>query len=157
MAQASQAMAAATQGGTRPTTRNALMTFLLPVGCFVGGIIISILFGIIAGITGIGLIGGLGGLLTLAADLAALFFGVTAIMKMVGEIKSVTNNQSFVWWHCLIPIYGIYWLVLLLPQEVSNAKRTVGAPEPTRSPVLYFFLGLYALASDVNDIAARTR
>ena len=78
-------------------------------------------------------------------------------MKMVSEIKSVTKNANFAWWWVIIPIYGIYWMVILLPQEVANAKRTVGAQEPTRSPVLYFFVSLYALASDVNDIAARTR
>ncbi len=65
--------------------------------------------------------------------------------------------MSFAWWWVLVPVYGIYWMVLLLPAEVANAKRAVGAPEPVRSAVLYFFVGLYALASDVNDIAARTR
>jgi hypothetical protein len=157
MAQAGGAFAAASAGGTRPTTRNALMTMLLPYGCFVGGVLISIIFGIIAGIAGSAIIGLLGSLVSLVAFLAGAFFFVMGTMKMVGEIKSVTNNQKIVWWHVLIPVYGVYWTVLLLPQEVANAKRTVGAAEPTRSPVLYFFLPLFALASDINDIAARTR
>jgi hypothetical protein len=154
IAQAGQAFAAVTKGGTRPTTRNALMTILLPVGCIIAGIIVSILFAIIAGITGVGAIAKLGGLVALAADLAGAYFGFVSLFKMLSEIKSVTNNASFAWWYLLIPIYGI---VILLPAEVANAKRTVGAQEPVRSPVLYFFVALYALASDVNDIAARTR
>ena len=157
MKQASQAFASVSQGGTRPTTRNALMTFLLPFVCVVAGIVISIFFGILAGILKVGAIGAFGGLLALVADLAGVFFGLVALIKMVNEVKSVTNNASFAWWWVLIPIYGIYWMVILLPQEVANAKRAVGAQEPVRSLVLYFFVGLYALASDVNDIAARTR
>jgi hypothetical protein len=48
-------------------------------------------------------------------------------------------------------------MVMLLPKEVANAKRAVGSTEPVRSPVVYFFFALYALASDLNDIAARVR
>ena len=160
MAQANQAFAAAQGGagaGTRPTTRNAMMTMAVPFGCVFGGIIISIVFGILGGILGSAIVGMLGGLISLAACLAGAFFAITSIMKMVGEITSITKNPNFAWWWILIPVYGIYWMVLLLPQEVANAKRAVGAPEPVRSPVLYFFVGLYALACDVNDIAARTR
>jgi hypothetical protein len=76
---------------------------------------------------------------------------------MVSEVKSVTNNAQFAWWWSLIPIYNIYWMVLLVPQEVANAKRIVGVQEPVRSPVIYFFLFPYALAADINDLAARMR
>ena len=76
---------------------------------------------------------------------------------MVGEVKSVTGNQGFAWWFCLIPIYNIYWMVLLVPQEVANAKRAMSVQEPVRSPVIYFFFFLYALAADINDLAARAR
>ena len=157
IAQAGQAFAAVTKGGNRPTTRNALMTMLLPFGCVVAGIIVSIIFAILAGITGVGAIAKLGGLVAFGADLAGAYFGLVSLIKMVSEIKSVTNNASFAWWWVLIPIYQWYWMAILLPAEVANAKRTVGAPEPVRSPVLYFFFALYALASDVNEIAARTR
>ena len=64
---------------------------------------------------------------------------------MVGELNGITRNPSFPWWMVLIPIYG---MVVLLPPEVANAKRIVGSTEPVRSPVLYFFVGLYALAAD---------
>ncbi len=97
MAQAGQMMAMAGQSGTagtRPTTRNALMTMLLPFGCVFGGIIISIIFGILASVTGVGLIGTLGGLLYLVAMLAGAYFGIMAMMKMVyAEIKSVTGRS----------------------------------------------------------------
>ena len=85
------------------------------------------------------------------------FFFFTSLIKMVSEVKSVTKNEAFAWWWALVPIYSIYWMVLLVPQEVANAKRTVGVQEPVRSPVIYFFLFPFALASDINDLAARMR
>jgi hypothetical protein len=153
MAQVGQAMASGGQAGTRPTTRNPLITFLLPVGCIFGGAIIAMIFGIIAGIAGVGAIALIGTLFNLVALIAGAFFAITSIIKMVGEINSVTKN-NFAWWMTLIPVYGI---AILLPQEVAKAKQAAGVQEPTRSLVMYLFLGLYALAADVNDIAARMR
>jgi hypothetical protein len=72
---------------------------------------------------------------------------------MVNEVKSVTRNDGFAWWPMLVPGYNIYWMWLLVPQEVTKAKQMVGAQAPTRSIVLYIFLWHFAFASDLNDLA----
>ncbi len=151
---ASAGIASAMGGGKRPIARNALLTILLPYGInIVGNIIVSILVRVAAA-TGIGLLVTLFGLLSYVVSIAFLYFYFVPLFKMANEVKSVTNNQGFNPWLTLIPIYGP---LFLLPPEVTNAKRIVGAPEPVRSPVLYFFFPPYALASDVNEIAARMR
>ena len=157
LAQANQAFASASAGGNRPTPRNPMMTIGLPYGCFFGGIIVRVIFGILAGVTGVAALGALGGLLYLVAYIAGLYFLIVSTMKMVSEVKSVTNNASFAWWPIIVPFYNWYWMALAVPQEVANAKRAVGAQEPVKSPVLYFFLFPWALASDINDIAAKSR
>jgi hypothetical protein len=136
--------------GARPTTRNALMVMSVPFGCVFGGVVLGILVSVVAS--------GLVGMLLMLAGLAAGgAMGLLAIKSMVEELNSVTKNTGFNWWMVLVPFFGVYWMAMVLPQEVTNAKRAVGSPEPVRSPVLYFFAGLYALASDLNDVAARMR
>jgi hypothetical protein len=72
---------------------------------------------------------------------------------MAGELKAVTGNASFAWWPILVPFYGLYWLLVLLPQEVARAKQMRGVQLPPRNVVLYLFLANFALASDLNDLA----
>ena len=52
-----------------------------------------------------------------------------------------------------VPIYSLYWVLILLPQEVTKAKQMRGIQAPTRNIVLYLFLLNFALASDLNDLA----
>lgn len=133
-------------GGGRPRQRNALMTFLIPFGIIV---VSQILGSILAHIIGI---------LALIGALGSLVGGVLLLyvwMQMANELKSVTKNPAFNWWPILIPIYGIIYLITQVPAEVTKAKQMVGAQQPTRPVVLYFFLPHFALASDLNDIAAR--
>ncbi len=151
-AQMNQGMAGVNQalgpaGGTRPTVRNALMTFLMPLIIMIGG---SIVFGILAAVIHPA-IGSAIGLCYLAGSILMLI----SIIKMANEVKSVTNNASFAWWPVLIPVYGIYWMLIMVPAEVTKAKQMVGLPQPARGIVLYFFLFTFALASDINDIAKR--
>ena len=145
MAGVNQAMAPA--GGTKPTVRNALMTFLLPLIIMIGG---TIVFGILAAVIHPA-IGSAIGLCYLAGGVINLI----SIIKMANEVKSVTNNASFAWWPVFIPVYGIYWMLIMVPAEVTKAKQMVGLPQPARGIVLYFFLFTFALASDINDIAKR--
>jgi hypothetical protein len=42
---------------------------------------------------------------------------------------------------------------ILVPQEMQKAKQMAGVQQPARGIVVYFFLWLYAAASDLNDIA----
>jgi hypothetical protein len=138
--------------GSAPTRRNALMTFLMPMICFFGGAILATIMGILAGVTGVGALGLVGSLFYLVGFLGAAFFGLSATIKMVNEVKSVTKNAAFAWWPVLVPFYNYYWLWLMVPAEVKRAKQMMGVQAPPRGIVVYVFLWLYALASDINDM-----
>jgi hypothetical protein len=127
-----------------PKRRNALMTFLLPLAIMFGGIILSVILAFISPSLSL-----IGSLVTLGGAGYSLFL----IIQMANELKTVTRNQAFAWWPIFVPIYSMYWLWFLVPQEVSKAKQMVGVPTPTRSILLYIFLWHFALASDLNDLA----
>ena len=128
-----------------PTRRNALMTLVLPLAVMFGGIVVST----VGGIIGIAAVGLLGSLINLGGAVWYLLF----LIQMCNELKAVTGNQSFAWWPIFIPFYGLFWAIILLPQEVTKAKQLRGVQAPTRNIVLYFFLLNFALASDLNDLA----
>jgi hypothetical protein len=126
-----------------PVRRNALMAFLIPLGFWVAGSVL----GAVLAMTLHGLLF-LGQLVSLAGSLWYLLQAIT----MANEVKAVTRNDSFAWWPIFVPIYNLYWLWLLVPQEVSKAKQLLGVQRSTRSIVLYIFLWPYALAADINDM-----
>ncbi|AKV04658.1 hypothetical protein AKJ09_11321 [Labilithrix luteola] len=135
------------QGGAgRPTLRNPIMTLLLPIGLSVVGNIVG---SILVSITDVGALGLVGSLISLVGSVLALM----AIIKMTNELKAVTGNTSFPWWPIFIPIYGLYWAVVMVPQEMAKAKQMRGVQTPPRGLVVYLFLFLYAYAADLNDIA----
>jgi hypothetical protein len=130
--------------GIGPKRRNALMTFLLPLAVMVAGAIASaVLAAIYPPLAAVG------SLIQLGGSVWTLLLAIA----MCNEIKSVTRNDSFAWWPILIPFYNLYWMLVLVPREVGKAKQMLGVQQGPRSAVLYFFLFLFALASDVNDLA----
>jgi hypothetical protein len=46
----------------------------------------------------------------------------------------------------------MYWMWMLVPQEVTKAKQMLGLQQPARGIVLYIFLWPFALASDINEM-----
>jgi hypothetical protein len=126
-----------------PQRRNALMTFLMPVAVVVAGSIVGAILGMILRPLGI-----VGNLLSLAGSVWTLLIAI----QMINEVKAVTRNDGFAWWPLFVPLYNIYYMCVMVPAEVGKAKQILGVQQPVRSPVLYFFLFLYALASDVNDL-----
>jgi hypothetical protein len=127
-----------------PSKRNALMTVLMPAAVAFGGWVVMILAMVLSV-----------SILMLPALLLMLGGGVWYLLfliQMVNELKTVTGNGAFAWWPVLVPFYNYYWLLVLLPQEVAKAKQMRGVQTPTRNIVLYFFLGNFALASDLNDL-----
>jgi hypothetical protein len=130
--------------GARPQRRNALMTFLMPLGVVVVGAILSSVLAMV--FRPLGMLGSL-------VALAGLGLFVISAITMVNELKSVTRNDAFAWWPMFVPFYGIYWACILVPQEVGKAKQLLGVQEPPRSLVLYLFLFHFAFASDINDLA----
>jgi hypothetical protein len=140
-------------GALRPRMRNALMTMLMPLLIVVASIAVSIVATIIAVAAETPIIGSLGGLLALVGFIAGGVIGLLSVIRMLGEVNSVTRSNAVPWWMLLIPIYGYYVAWVLVPAEVTKAKQMAGVQAPTRNIVVYIFLFLYALASDLNDIA----
>jgi uncharacterized membrane protein len=140
-------------GALKPRTRNAVMTFLLPVfvafATVVAGVVMTV-FAALAQSVALWLVAcavyGLGMLLA-----AVLTF--ISIVRMLGELDGVTHSGAAQWWSMLIPIYNIYVALVVVPAEVTRAKQMLRVQEPTRTVVLYVFLFPYALAADLNDMA----
>jgi hypothetical protein len=142
------------QGAVKPTRRNALMTFLMPMIIIFGAVIVSIVFGVIASATDVPILAMVGGAVSGLGVLAGSIIALISIIRMIGELNSVTKSNAVGWWMLFIPIFNIYVSLILIPNEVTKAKQMVGAREPTRNLLVYWFLALYALAADLNDIAA---
>ena len=120
------------------------MTWLLPFIVIVGGGTVATILSFV--VPRLALIAPL-------AELAGSAWFLVLAIAMVGEVRSVTRNTSFAWWPILVPIYGMYWAWILVPQEVAKAKRLVGLAKPPQHIVLYIFLWPFALATDINEIA----
>jgi hypothetical protein len=132
--------------GGRPTVRNALVVFLIPVAASVIGNIVA---SVLVSITEIGALALVGSLISLVGAV----FALVSIIKMTNELKAVTGNAGFAWWPIFIPIYSIYWAWIMVPAEMAKAKQMRGVQTPPRGIVVYIFLFLYAFAADLNDIA----
>jgi hypothetical protein len=136
----------AAPGGTRPTQRNAVMTLLVP---FIVMVVGSIVASILVAVTEVGALGLIGNLAVLAGYVMLLL----SVIKMTNELKSVTGNTSLAWWPFIIPIYQLYWALILVPAEMAKAKQMRGIQKPARGLVVYLFLFPYAFAADLNDMA----
>jgi hypothetical protein len=130
-------------GASGPTRRNALMTFLLPVAVIFGGTVLgTILAYITPSLYAIGSLISLGGVV----------WSILLAVKMIGELKVVTRNEVLAWWPLIVPVYNLYFMWLVVPQEVAKAKQVLGVRQPPQPIVLYVFLWHFALASDLNDM-----
>ena len=141
---AGPAPGAAVFSGQGPKRRNALLTWLLPSAAMFGGFVISVVLGLVISPAFFGLFG-------LFAVGAMAWYVVLAI-QMANEVKAVTRSEEFAWWPIFVPFYSMYWMWILVPQEVSKAKQLLGIQQPAQSIVLYIFLWHFALASDLNDM-----
>jgi len=131
-------------GGPRPQRRNPIMVLGLTLGLNIGG---NILGGVLGAIDPS--LVAIGSLVSLVGSVLFLVF----MVKMLLELKAFTNDQSFNWWFIFIPCLNIYFIVALLPAQVTKAKQMAGTGGSAKSAVAYFFLSPSALASDLNDIA----
>ena len=127
--------------------RNALLTWLLPGLVVFGGALLSIVLAV--------LVNPLFTLLGVVVVLAGALWSFLLAVVMIGEVKSVTRNRQFGWFPALlVPFYSMYWAWILVPQEVARAKQLRGVQRPPQSILLYIFLWHFALASDLNELAA---
>lgn len=123
-----------------PTRRNALTTWLFPTVFF----LLAPPLGALLGTTAFRFAPN-------AAILVGLLLTLVAARAMIAELN-VAAGSNLTFWHFVIPIYGLYWAAVLVPQAMAVAKQRANKPAP-RSAVVYLFLFLYALASDLNDLA----
>jgi len=152
MAQAGVAMGLQ-RGALKPRVRNAIMTMLFPAILFFGGVIVMIAGGIVASAADAPIAAMIAGLLALGVFLFGTVVSLISVFRMLGELNTVTRSGAVPWWSVLIPFYNYYVLWVLVPAEVAKAKQMTQVQAPTRGIVVYVFLWMYALASDLNDIA----
>ncbi|MBV9945430.1 MAG: zinc ribbon domain-containing protein, partial [Myxococcales bacterium] len=95
-----------------PTRRNALMTLLLPVGVMFGGIVLSVILSLISPA-----LGGIGTLVTLGGAV----WSVLIAIRMIAELRAVTRSEALAWWPLIVPFYNMYFMWLIVPQEVAKA------------------------------------
>jgi len=67
-------------------------------------------------------------------------------------VKSVTRSDELMWWPLIVPLYQLYFMWMVVPQEVAKAKQLLGVRKPPQNILLYVFLWHYALATDINDM-----
>lgn len=125
---------------TRPTKRNALMTWLVPALIYM----LTFPAGNFLGTTSLSFLVSLPGSISV---LITLF----STMKMVAELNAAAGTTVKVW-HIAIPLYNLYWLAVVVPGAMAIAKQKAGKAPP-RGAVVYLFLFLYAFAADLNDLA----
>ena len=92
------------------------------------------------------------GLLSPLISLGCFAWILLIVIPMINEVKAVTRNPDFAWWPIFIPFFNMFWMWILVPQEVAKAKQLLGVQQPVRSIVFYIFIWPFALASDINDM-----
>ncbi|HSY24208.1 MAG TPA: zinc ribbon domain-containing protein [Polyangiaceae bacterium] len=143
----SSALAGALSAGSAgPTRRNPIMTLLLPYAIMFGSVIFFSVLAAVLRVPALGLLG-------LVGLMAGGIWNLLQLIAMTNEVKAVTRNEAFAWWPIFVPLYQIYWMWILFPQEVGKAKQSLGIQTPVRNIVLYIFLFPFAAASDINDMA----
>ncbi|MEM6790676.1 MAG: hypothetical protein AAF715_24370 [Myxococcota bacterium] len=134
-------------GGPGPVkTRKPVVALLFPFGLIFAVAVLTAILGFISPYLIL-----IGNLLFLGVALLV----VVQLYKMVKELLDFTGSGNFAAWHMFIPIYQYLILWLKVPEEVRLAKQRAGVnPPESKGIVLYVFLFVYALASDLNEIAA---
>jgi hypothetical protein len=138
--------------GGRPSKRNAILLQLIPI---IVNVVVNIIVGVVNSVAESGVVAMIMGLLSLLVSLGLFVWIILTFKKMTGEMNSVTGNAAFPWWPVFIPIYNLYWLLILVPQEMAKAKQMAGAQRPSRNMFIYFLFPLYAFAADLNDMSGQ--
>ncbi len=138
--------APAPRRGPKPTVRNPQATLLGAYGIYLG---LSLIGNLIIAKTGIQA-------LAFAPILAAYLGFMLYVRPLLRELDAFTGASRSVWWRVAIPFIGWYYLWLVVPDQVARAKESlgIGASRPRRARLAYFLFLPYALAADLNDIAA---
>jgi hypothetical protein len=131
---------------TGPTRRNALLTLLLPAAVIFGGSILSVLLAIVLSSPAVAS-------LASVFILAGFIWSLVVAVQMISELKTVTRSEELAWWPLIVPVYQLYFMWIVVPQQVVRAKQMLGSRHPPQHVLLYVFLWPLALALDLNDMA----
>jgi hypothetical protein len=132
--------------GAKPTLRNAFMFGILPIIVMIG---VNMLFVILASALEVGILALIGQLALLGGSIWFLL----NMLKALNEMRNAAGNPGFPRWPIVIPIYQLIYWFSMVPKEVQKAKQMRGLQPTTRSPILYLILPVFALQSDLNDLA----
>jgi hypothetical protein len=90
---------------------------------------------------------------TLILGLVCCFYAVYALWTMLVELGQFTRDDDFKPWMMFVPLLGIYFLLVKVPEQVTRAKQMAGSRNrEASSVVLYFLVPAYALAKDLNEV-----
>ena len=109
-----------------------------------------------------GMMGGGGGgfrgqtrnpVMTLVISMVCCFYGIFQLWTMLNELQQYTKDENFKPFYMFIPLLGLYFMLIKVPEQVAKAKQMAGSrnPQPANI-VMYIFLSYYALAKDLNEV-----
>lgn len=90
--------------------------------------------------------------MTLVISMVCCLYGLWQMWSMLGELKAYTNDQEFKPWMMFIPLLGMYFLWVKVPEQVGKAKQMAGSRNPPNGFILYFLIPYFALAKDLNEV-----
>jgi hypothetical protein len=140
-------------GATKPRLRSPVMTLLMPIIIIFGSSIVGTVLATVGASADITILALIGSAVSGLGSLAGMVIGLISVLRMIGEINSVTKSGTLAWWMVFIPLYNYYVMWIMVPNEMQKAKQMVGVQQPARGIVVYVFFWLYAAAADLNDIA----
>jgi hypothetical protein len=140
-------------GAVKPRVRSPVMTFLMPIIIVFGSSILGTVLATVGASADITILALIGSAVSGLGSLFGMVVGLISVLRMIGEINSVTKSGALAWWQVFIPLYNYYVMWILVPAEVQKAKQMVGVQQPARGVIVYVFFWLYAAAADLNDIA----
>jgi hypothetical protein len=80
------------------------------------------------------------------------FYGIFALLSMLGELKTFRQKNDISPILFFIPIVGILEMIKL-PAKVLDAKRMAGVPNAQEpNAILYLLLWFYMLPADLNEV-----
>lgn len=81
------------------------------------------------------------------------FYGLFQVWTMLNELKAYTRDEEFKPWMIFIPFLGAYFWLFKVPEQVTKAKQMAGSRNPQSAGlIMYWILGLYFLAKDLNEV-----
>ncbi len=89
----------------------------------------------------------------LIIGMVCCFYAIYQQWTMLNELQAYTRDDNFKPVYMFVPILNLYFLLVKVPEQMTKAKQMAGSRNPQASSiVLYFFIGLYAMSKDLNEI-----